>query len=144
MQSQKKGAASYILKESPKAIVTHSCSHNLNLSLASSCKNPEIDNVLKTYKTITILFNSSSKRESLLGHIVKSRCIGAEKRKVLVGMYKTRWSEREISYEHFYLAISFMVEAFEIMNGTHPKNNDSKVFTKMAGIPKLRKTKQAT
>ena len=75
---------------------------------------------------------------------MKSRCIGAEKHKVLVGMYKTRWSEREISYEHFYLAISFMVEAFEIMNGTHPKNNDSKVFTKMAGIPKLRKTKQAT
>ena len=49
MQSQKKGAASYVLKESPKAIVTHCCSHNLNLSLTISCKNPEIDNVLKTY-----------------------------------------------------------------------------------------------
>ena len=30
MQSQKKGAASYVLKESPKATVTHCCSHNLN------------------------------------------------------------------------------------------------------------------
>ena len=39
-------------------------------------------------------------------------------------MCKTRWSERDISYEHFYLAIPFMVEAFEIMNGTYPKNND--------------------
>ena len=56
--------------------------------------------------------------------VYRSRCIGAEKRKVLVGMCKTRWSERDISYEHFYLAISFMVEAFEIMSGTYPKNND--------------------
>ena len=46
MQSQKKGAASYVLKGSPKAIVTHCCNHNLNLSLASSCKDPEIDNIL--------------------------------------------------------------------------------------------------
>ena len=81
---RKKGAASFVLKESPKAIVTHCCSHNSNLSLALSCKNPEIDNVLKTYKAITIFFNSSPKREGLLEHIVKSRCIGAEKRKVLV------------------------------------------------------------
>ena len=81
---RKKGAASYVLKESPKAIVTHSCSHNLNLSLASSCTNPEIDNVLKTNRAITIFFNSSPNREDLLDHIVKSRCIEAEKRKVLV------------------------------------------------------------
>ena len=39
-------------------------------------------------------------------------------------MYQTCWSERDISYEHFYLAIPFMVEAFEVMNGTHPENND--------------------
>ena len=34
LQSQKKGATSYVLKESPKEKVTHRCSHNLNLSLA--------------------------------------------------------------------------------------------------------------
>ena len=39
-------------------------------------------------------------------------------------MCKTRWFERDISYEHFYLAIPFMVEEFEIMNRNHPKNND--------------------
>ena len=124
MQSQKKGAELYVLKESPKSIVTHCCSHNLKLSLTLSCKNPEIDNVLKTDKAITIFFNSSPKREGLLEHIVKSHCIGAEKRKVLVGMCQTFWSERDISYEHFYLAIPFMVEAFEVMNRTHPENND--------------------
>ena len=96
MQSQKKGAASYVLKESPKAMVTHCCRHKLNLSLASSCKHPKVDNILKIYKAITIFFNSSPKRESLLEYIVRSRCIGAEKLKVLVGMCKTRWSQRDI------------------------------------------------
>ena len=114
----------HVLKESPKAIATHCCSRNLTLSLASSCKNPEIDNVLKTYKAITIFFNSSPKREGLLEHVVKSRCIGAEKRKVMVGMCKTHWSKRDISYEQFYLAVLFMVEVFEIIDGTHSKKND--------------------
>ena len=59
MQSQKKGAEPYFL----------SCSHNLNLSLALSCKHPEIDNILKTYKAITILFNSYPKQELLLEYI---------------------------------------------------------------------------
>ena len=34
MQSEKSGTASWILRESNKAITTHCCSHNLNLSLA--------------------------------------------------------------------------------------------------------------
>ena len=115
---------SYVLEESPKAIVIHCCSHNLNLSLALSCKYPEKDNILKTYKAITIFFNSSLKRESLLNHIANSRCIEAEKRKVLVGMCKTWWSERDVSYEHFYLAVPFMFEVFELINETYPKSND--------------------
>ena len=124
MQSQKKGAASYISKESPSAIVTHCCSHNLNLSLATSCKIPIIDNITETYKAVTIFFNTSPKREGLLEHIFCLRCISAQKRKVLIGLCKTRWSERDIAYEHFYLAIPFIVEAFEVINGTHPERND--------------------
>ena len=96
----------------------------MNLPLAPSCKHQEIDNNLKIYKVIVTFFNSSPKRKGLLDYIVRSRCIGAEKREVLVGMCKTRWSERDMSYEHFYLAIAFMVETFEIMNGNYPKNND--------------------
>ena len=115
MQSQKKGVASYISKESPSAIVTHCCSHNLNLSLATSCKIPIIDNITKTYK---------AKREGLLEHIFCLCCISAKKRKVLIGLCKSRWSERDIAYKHFYLAIPFIVEAFEVINGTHPERND--------------------
>ena len=73
---------------------------------------------------ITIFFNSSPKRVSFLEYIVRSSCIGAKKPKVLAGMCKSCWSERDISYEHFYLAIPFMVQASETMNGNYPKNND--------------------
>ena len=54
MQSLKKGAASYILKESPKAYTTHCCSHSLNLSLASTCKIPIITNIVEIYKSVLI------------------------------------------------------------------------------------------
>ena len=51
MQSLKKGAASYVLKESPKAIATHCCSRKSNLSLVSSCKHPEIEIFWKHIKS---------------------------------------------------------------------------------------------
>ena len=57
MQSLKKGAASYILKESLKVYVTHCCSHSLNLSLALTCKIPIITNVVQIYKSALIYFN---------------------------------------------------------------------------------------
>ena len=119
MQSLRKGVASYILKESPNAIVTHCSPHNLNLSIAATSKIPIIDNILEVYKGITIFFNTSPKRQCLLENVPELRCVSAEKRKILVGMCKTRWSERDVAYEHFYLAIPFLAEALEVILGTH-------------------------
>ena len=64
MQSQKEGADSFILKESPNALITHCCPHNLKLLLASSCKIPIIDNVLEMYKSI-IIFSTRRLKEKL-------------------------------------------------------------------------------
>ena len=119
MQSLKKGAASYILKESPKAYTTHCCSHSLNLSLASTCKIPIITNIVEIYKSVLIYFNTSPKRENLLIHIVEQKCFSEERKKVLIGVCQTRWSERDVSYERFYLALPFIVETFEVIKGTH-------------------------
>ena len=38
---------------------------------------------------------------------------------ILLSMCKTRWCERDVSYERFYLAMPYIVEALEVMNGTH-------------------------
>ena len=119
MQSLKKGAASYILKEFPKAYTTHCCSHSLNLSLASTCKIPIITNIVEIYKSVLIYFNTSPKRENLLIHMVEQKRFSEERKKVLIGLCQTRWSERDVSYERFYLALPFIVETFEVINGTH-------------------------
>ena len=38
-------------------------------------------------------------------------------------MCKTRWYERDVSYERFYLAIAYLMEALEVMNETHADVN---------------------
>ena len=119
MQSEKKGVASYILAKAPQGGVTHCNSHNLNLVISTAAKLPIVDNTLEQLKAIQIFFNTSPKRESLLTHIVDKECFNS-KRRVLLGMCKTRWSERDISYEHLYLAMPHMVDALQIMVGTHP------------------------
>ena len=87
MQSQKSGTVASILRESNKAITTHCCSHNLNLSLASTCKLPLVDNVLEKYKSLQIYFNSSLKREKLLEYVVsQNNKMNDSKRSILLGM----------------------------------------------------------
>ena len=120
MQSEKSGTASWILRESNKAITTYCCSHNLNLSLASKCKLPIVDNVLEKYKSLQIYFNSSPKREKLLEYIVSlNNEMNDSRWSILLGMCKTRWCERDVSYERFYLAMPYIMEVLEVMNGTH-------------------------
>ena len=45
------------------------------------------------------------------------------KRSILLGISKTRWCKRDVSYERFYLAIPYIMEALEVMNGTHADIN---------------------
>ena len=45
------------------------------------------------------------------------------KRSILLGMCKTRWCERDVSYERFYLTMPYIMEATEVMKGTHADIN---------------------
>ena len=46
-------------------------------------------------------------------------------------MRKTRWSERDVSYEHLYLDLLFIVEELQIINGTLPSiNTFDEIFTR--------------
>ena len=65
-----------------------------------------------------IYFNTSPKRENLLIHIVEQKRFSEERKKVLIGVCQARWSERDVSYERFYLALSLTVEGFEVINDT--------------------------
>ena len=131
MQSKKKGVASVILRKALNSIVTHCYSHNLNLSLNSSCNVAVTDTVLEVYKSIAIHSNSSSKKEKLLEHNFITLCEFIGRQKVLIDMCKTCWSERDVSYEHFCLTLPLIVEALEIINRTQPSiNTFDEIFTK--------------
>ena len=50
-------------------------------------------------------------------------------------MYQIRWSEtereRKISYKRFYLALQFIVEAFEVINDSHIERGASGEFNEI-------------
>ena len=59
----------------------------------------------------SILFQYFSQKRKALECIVELRCHDKRKRKVLIGICKKRWFEKNTSYEYFYLPISPMAEA---------------------------------
>ena len=93
--------------------------HNLNLSNLASARIQLIDHVIESYKNTTFFFKLSPKKEILLNYIAEIRRLENNRRQIIIGMWKTRYSERDLAYEHFYLALPFIVEALEIINGTH-------------------------
>ena len=65
-----------------------------------------------------IYFTTSPQRENLLIHIVERKRFSKE-RKVLIGVVSNRWCERDVSYKPFWLALTFFVDVFEVINGKH-------------------------
>ena len=61
------------------------------------------------------MFELSPKKETFVKYIAEIRCLVNNRRQLL----KPRWSERDLAYEHLYLAVPFVVEAPEIINGIH-------------------------
>ena len=116
---KRKGVASFILKESGNAVVTHFYMHNLNLSISALGRIDLVDNVIESYKNTIFFFKLSPKKETLLNYITEMRRLGNNRRQILIGMCKTKWSERDLTYEHFYLPLLLIVEALEIINGIH-------------------------
>ena len=75
--------------------------------------------ILEQYKHLQTYFNKSPKRKKLLEFLVNKSYLSDNKRNIFLGMCKTTWSELDISYKRFYLAMPHTMEALEIMNGTH-------------------------
>ena len=43
----------------------------------------------------------------------------AKRKQILIGLCKTRWSERDKAFEYFHGAFLYIIEAFEITTGVH-------------------------
>ena len=120
-QSEKVVVSSTVLNKSPKDSITHCWYRNLNLSIAQCTNIQFINNTIEQYKALQIYFHTSSKKKSLLEHIESLHLHYVCQQKVLIGMSSTKWSERHVSYEHFYLASSHVAQTFEVINGAHPE-----------------------
>ena len=78
------------IKESPKAVYTHRCGHNLALVITTACKLPVINNVLATMKDASSMFVRGSKKMTLLKEIVRKQNETYGNRKVVFDICVTR------------------------------------------------------
>ena len=81
--------------------------NDLNLSISALARIQLVDNVTELNKSITFFFNLSPKRENLLTCIADIKCTNSNKTNRLIGMCKTRWSERNVAYEYFPPSFTF-------------------------------------
>ena len=45
--------------------------------------------------------------------------MNSNRKNIMIGMCKIVLSERDIAYKNYYLALTFIIEALEIVNGNH-------------------------
>ena len=65
MAGKVSGVSARILEHQPRAEYHHCCAHNLNLVVASSCKQvPDIRNLFDNLRTLTWFLGTSAKKES--------------------------------------------------------------------------------
>ena len=115
MSSEKVGVQKRIRESAPLAVYTHCSSHCLNLVLVHSCKIPAVRNMIDIMRQICVFFNSSPKRQGLLTQIITTQETHPSRRKPLLQLCKTRWTERHEAYQHFYQAYFFIVKSLELI-----------------------------
>ena len=113
MSSSIQGVNGRIREIAPLALYSHCKSHVLNLSIASSCKQMNIRNMISVLNEVYLFFANSPKRQMFLWKILDRTENSSSKRK-LQGLCKTRWAERHTCYETFhelYLSITVTLDA---------------------------------
>ena len=66
--------------------------------------------------------------------------MNGSKRSILLGMRsKTRWCKRDVSYERFYFAMPYIMEALEVMNETYADINQLDKCIRRGGAQKINK-----
>ena len=116
MSSERVGVQGRIRQVSPLATYVHCNGHCLNLVIAKSCSLPDVQNVLDRLRHCCL---NSPKRSGVLKLIVSQNVPVEGKRKPLLDLCKTRWTERHSAYQHFYQAFKFLVEALELIGYKH-------------------------
>ena len=109
MSSAHVGAQAVVKEASNQnATYVHCHSRRLNLSIASSCKLPEIRNIIGIVNEIFLFFDFSRKRQKFL-EVVLAEYAPDTRHEKLKGLCKTRWVERHTCLETFLELYEFIV-----------------------------------
>ena len=111
MSSGKEGVQAKIKEISPLALFIHCYAHCLNLSIATSCKLPEVRNLIGLINEAYLLLNNSTKRQQLFELTLKEY-LPENSYSKLPGLCKTRWVERhtclDLFLEMYELLVTFL------------------------------------
>ena len=121
MSSENVGAQVRIRNLAPKAVYTHCRSHVLNLSIAATCRLPEVQNMVDGINSVFLFFDLSPKRQKFLELVLKGKVTSTRKQH-LIGLCKTRWAERHSCFEtlaEIYEGICITLEAI-CLSHLHP------------------------
>ena len=99
MGGVRKGASSVILEKYPLTTYIHCCSHILNLSIASSCLEVLVRNMMGSVSEISKFFEHG-KRLDKLAEVIDSEFPDVKKQRVKP-LCRTRWVERHDALEVF-------------------------------------------
>ena len=105
MSSGKEGVQAKIKEISPLALFIHCCAHCLNLSIATSCKLPEVQNLIGLIIDTYLFLNNSPKRQQLFELTLKEH-LPENSYSKLPGLCKTRWMERHTCLDLFWNCMS--------------------------------------
>ena len=104
MMGKRSGVAQQILKDQPKALVTHSHGHLLSLAIKDTNKLYSILNeVMGSVGEIIVLIKFSPKRERMLGTINENIEVSSENDDGVLEPGITRWTIRSNCYNKVYL-----------------------------------------
>ena len=79
----------------------HCSRHCLNLVIYHSCSLTEVHNVLDRLKKCCWYFLQSPKKDGLLEQVVSKHMQDGARRKTLLDLCQTRWTERHDTYRYF-------------------------------------------
>ena len=143
MSSGKEGVQAKIKETSPLALYTHCYAHCLNLSIAATCKLPEVRNLIGLINEAYLFLNNSPKRQQLFELTLKEY-LPENSHSKLPGLCKTRWVERhtclDVFLEMYELLVTFLDAVISPHEYPHLKSStgswnwDKDTITKAQGL----------
>ena len=100
MSSEKEGVQAKINEISPLALFTHCYAQCLNLSIAATCKQSELRNLIGLINGAYLFLNNSPKRQKLF-ELARKEYPPENSHRKLPGLCKTRWVERHTCLDVF-------------------------------------------